>query len=131
MAATAVVNLNFPLQRGESEGYFELTDTTLKTLKQNLMLFFATDEGERLVNNQLGSRFRRFLFEPDVNNVKIKCENEVNRIFTDFFPQLNLNNLQVDLLGDTDQTQMAISIQISYSFKNLEALNDNLKVVIG
>jgi len=129
--ATAVRNLKFPLQRGSSDGYFELTQETLETIKQNLMLFFAADEGERVVNNQIGSRFRRYLFEPSIENIKLKCEGEVQRIFSEYFPQLSLNALSVEALADTDTTQQAVRIEISYSFKNLEALQDTLKVVIG
>jgi phage baseplate assembly protein W len=127
----AVVNLKFPLQPGQSDGYFELTQTTLETIKQNLMLFFASDEGERVVRNELGSRFRRYLFEPDIPNIRSKCESEVNRIFANYFPQLNLDSLQVETVPDNTMTSGGIKINISYSFKNLGAVNDSLIVVIG
>ena len=77
-------NLKFPLQSGRKEGYFGLTETSLEAVKQNLMMFFAVDEGEKVVNN-IGSRFRRYLFEPDTQNIRSKCENEVNRIFNEYF----------------------------------------------
>jgi phage baseplate assembly protein W len=89
---------------------------------------FAVDEGERVVNNQLGSRFRRYLFDPDIQTVRQNCENEVNRIFSTFFPQLNLTRLSVQVAED-DQNK--VMINITYNFKNLEALQDSLKVIIG
>ena len=127
----SIRNLRFPLQSGPTDSYFELTQTTLEAIKQNLMLFFATDEGERVVNNQLGSRFRRYLFEPDIQNIRLKVENEVQRIFNDFFPQLRLNKLSVDVQDDTAQVQNLIKIGISYSYKNLESVKDTTTIIIG
>lgn len=84
-----------------------------------------------MVRNELGSRFRKYLFEPDAQNIRLKCESEVNRIFSNYFPQLNLDQLQVDVLQDTATTSGAIKISITYSFKALEQVNDSLTVVIG
>lgn len=127
----AVRNLKFPLQVGRTVGYFQLTETSLEVVKQNLLLFFAVDEGERVVRNELGSKFRRYLFEPDTKNIRLKCESEVNRIFTNYFPQLNLDQLQIEMLPDNATTSGAIKIQITYSFKNLESVKDSLIVVLG
>ncbi len=124
-------NLKFPLQIDKSLGMFQITETTIETIKQNLILFFATDENERVVNNQLGSRFRKYLFEPDIQNIRSKCENDVNRIFSDYFPNLNLVNLEVKEIDNNSQTQNAIQISIIYSIKNLESLQDNFSIIVG
>ena len=81
MAATANKNLKFPLQIDLSTGYFELTQTTLDTIKQNLVMIIASDENERVVKPHIGSRFRSFLFEQNIQVLKFKCENEINRIY--------------------------------------------------
>lgn len=125
-----VKNFKFPLQNSYN-GMFEMTETTMETIKQNLILFFATDEKERVVNCQLGSRFRRMLFEPDINTVKLKVENEVNRIFNTFFPSLVLQNLEVDVIDNTQFTQGALKINITYAIKNLEKFNQNFSVTVG
>lgn len=127
----AIRNLKFPLQIDRRVGYFQLTETSLEAVKQNLLLFFAVDEYERVVRNELGSRFRRYLFEPDTQNIRLKCESEVNRILSQYFPQLNLDRLQVEVIPDTSTTSGAIKISITYSFKNLETINDSLTVVLG
>jgi len=124
-------NLKFPLQIDKNLGYFEMVNTTLETIKQNLILFFASDENERVVNNQLGSRFRKYLFEPNIQNIRSKCENDVNRIFSDYFPNLNLVNLKVEELPNNSQTQNAIRIEITYSVHNLESLQDNFSIIVG
>jgi len=129
--ATALRNLRFPLQRSRTTGYFDLTETTLEDVKKNLLMFFVVDEGERMVRNELGSRFRKYLFEPDNQNIRSKCENEVNRIFGDYFPQLNLDQLQIDVIPDNATTQGALKISITYSFKNLSTVKDSLIVVLG
>lgn len=124
-------NLKFPLQPSKQTGNFQLTDTTKDTVKQNLLLFFAVDEGERVVRNEVGSRFRRFLFEPDTQNIRLKCESEVNRIFEDFFSILTLERLKIEVIPDTQTTGGAIKIDITYSFKNLSTVKDSLSVIIG
>jgi phage baseplate assembly protein W len=129
MAATR--NLRFPLQRSKTSGYFDLTVTSLEAVKQNLLLFFAVDEGERMVRNELGSRFRRYLFEPDTKNIRLKCESEVNRIFNNYFPQLNLDNLEIEVIENNATIQGTIKINISYSFKQFETVKDSLVVVLG
>lgn len=120
----------FPVQRGKT-GFFEMTETTLDTIKKNIMMFIAVDEGERVVNNQLGSRFRRFLFENDIENIKFKCENEINRIFNSFFSNLNLERFQVNIEEDTQTTKGLLKLQIEYSIKGLESVKDSLAVIIG
>lgn len=124
-------NLRFPLQASKNFGYFDLTETSLETVKQNLLLFFAVDEGERVVRNEVGSRFRRYLFEPDTQNIRLKCESEVNRIFSEFFPMLNLEEVSIEEIPDTQLTSGAIKINVTYSFKSLETVKDSLSVVIG
>ena len=127
----SVKNFKFPLQDSFKDGYFEMTETTMETIKQNLLLFFATDEKERVVNCHLGSRFRRMIFEPDINIIKLKVEAEVQRIFDTFFPSLKLIQLQVQVLDDTDLTQGAININIRYAIKNLEKFQQGFSVTIG
>lgn len=126
-----VKNFLFPLQDSINTGYFEMTETTMNTIKQNLVLFFATDEKERVVNCHLGSRFRRMLFEPDLNTIKVKVENEVNRIFNSFFPNLKLLKLTVDFIDDSQIAQGALNISIVYAIKNLEKFEQGFSVTIG
>ena len=125
-------NFKFPLSLSNTQGYFALTETTLENLKQNIAILFATDVGERVVNNQIGSKFRKILFDPNnQQNLQSICANEVNRIFSSFFPQLQILNLNVNYLDDTNQTQNAVEIKITYAFKNLDTIQDSLTVVVG
>jgi len=63
--------------------YYEaaLEFTPFLALPNNYEMF-VTDEKERVVNCYIGSRFRRFLFESNINTIKSKCESETNRIFS-------------------------------------------------
>ena len=125
-------NFKFPLTLSNTQGCFALTETTLENLKQNIAILFATDVGERVVNNQIGSKFRRILFDPNTQqNIQSICSNEVNRIFSVFFPQLQILDLNVKYLDDTNQTQNAVEIKITYAFKNLDTIQDSLTVVVG
>jgi len=125
-------NFKFPLTLSDTQGYFALTETTLENLKQNIAILFATDQGERVVNNQIGSKFRKILFDPNSQqNLQSICANEVNRIFSSFFPQLQILSLNINYLDDTTQTQNAVEIKITYAFKNLDTIQDSLTVVVG
>lgn len=126
-----VKNIKFPVQNSQTDGYFETTSTTMETIRQNLLMFFVTDEKERVVNCHLGSRFRRMLFEPDITTVKLKAENEINRIFDSFFPDLVLQSLEVNYLDDTSTSQGVLSIKITYTIKNLSRFEQKLNFKIG
>jgi phage baseplate assembly protein W len=125
-------NVLFPLVKSNTNGYFNLTETTLENLKQNIAIMFATDIGERVVNNQLGSKFRSILFDPsNTENIQTICSGEVSRIFNTFFPQLNLDVVNVKYLDDTNTTQNAVEIFIQYSLKSVETIQDSLTVAVG
>jgi len=94
-------------------------------------MLFVTDEKERVVNCHIGSKFRRFIFESNINTIKSKCETEVNRLFSRFFPYLKLHELEVTVLEDTNRTQGAIEIKIQYGLKSIESEHDKLSIVIG
>ena len=125
-------NFLFPLVKSNTSGYFNLTETTLENLKQNIAIMFATDIGERVVNNQFGSKFRSILFDPsNTENIQTICSSEVSRIFNTFFPQLNLDVVNVKYLDDTNTTQNAVEIFIQYSLKSVETIQDSLTVAVG
>jgi phage baseplate assembly protein W len=126
----ATNNIQFPLTKG-TDGYFALTQTTLDTIKQNLIITMATDENERMVNCQIGSRFRKFLFDPDVRNVKLKAENEANRVFSTWFPQLKITKLDIQVLDDTSTNRGMIQINLEYTLKALQSISDSVSVIIG
>jgi len=124
----ATKDFKFPLQVDNSNGYFELTPTTLETIKQNVILLFATDEEERVVNNQIGSKFRKFLFDPNINS---QCQTEVYRLFDLYFPYLEISNLNIVYQDDTTLTKGLIKISISYNIKGKKAISDSLNITIG
>lgn len=127
----AFKTFRFPLAVDRSQGNFELTETTLETIKQNLLLFFVTDTGERVVNNQLGSIFRKSLFEPSKELIEFKIDNEINRIFSTYFTNLKLLSSKIEVIENTNTTQNAVKISILYSVNNLETMQDKIDVIIG
>lgn len=127
-----IKNFIWPIQRSEFDGYFEMTNTTLRSVKENLKLFLVTDESERVVRNNLGSRIRRLLFSNITKSTEKNIEDEVHRIFSTFFSFLVLNKAEVKLLNnDDDMSRYTVSINIDYSFKDIDSSNDNLNVIVG
>ena len=78
------VNLKFPL-RSFRKGFFEMNDTTIDAVKEDIKILLLTKKGERVVNSSIGTNIPILLgemFEP------IKKNEMVN--FKDFFRKANV-----------------------------------------
>ena len=68
------IGIEYPLKRGDGiNGYFESTTTTLQAAKTNVRMLLETSQGERLMQPQLGTGLRRYLFEHDRQYTRHKC----------------------------------------------------------
>ncbi len=119
-----------PIQIGNNY-YFQMTKTNREKTKENLKFVFTTDIGERVINSHIGSNFRKMLFENQNIDINKQIEDEINRIFNTYFPELILNNVKFKIQEQTKLTDSQILISLEYSFKNIEDSKDKLSLVIG
>jgi phage baseplate assembly protein W len=119
-----VININ-PLDLQPSKGVgikvpfdgptgLNITYTTKEAVKSNILNFFLTGKRERIMNPNMGAGIREQLFEQITNNTAENLEDIITFGLSDYFPQIQLTNLNVNASPD----QNLIQIYFSYSIKN-------------
>ena len=122
--AYTIVNIN-PLDLQPSKGVgikvpfdgptgLNITYTTKEAVKSNILNFFLTGKRERIMNPNFGAGIREQLFEQITNNTAENLEDIITFGLNDYFPQIQLTNLNVNASPD----QNLIQIYFSYSIKN-------------
>jgi phage baseplate assembly protein W len=91
-----------------------ITYTTKDAIKSNILNFFLTGKRERIMNPIFGAGIREQLFEQITNNTVDNVEDIIAFGLNDYFPQVQLTNLNVSAAPD----QNIIQIYFSYSIKN-------------
>ena len=91
-----------------------ITYTTKDAIKSNILNFFLTGKRERIMNPIFGAGIREQLFEQITNNTVENIEDIISFGLNDYFPQVQLTNLNVNASPD----QNLIQIYFSYSIKN-------------
>lgn len=119
-----IININ-PLDLSPSKGVgikvpfdgptgLNITYTTKDAVKSNILNFFLTGKRERIMNPIFGAGIREQLFEQITNNTAENLEDIITFGLNDYFPQIQLIDLNVNASPD----QNLIQIYFSYSIKN-------------
>jgi phage baseplate assembly protein W len=119
-----VININ-PLDLQPSKGVgikvpfdgptgLNITYTTKEAVKSNILNFFLTGKRERIMSPNMGAGIREQLFEQITNNTAENLEDIITFGLNDYFPQIQLTNLNVTASPD----QNLIQIYFSYSIRN-------------
>ena len=91
-----------------------ITYTTKDAVKSNILNFFLTGKRERIMNPNFGAGIREQLFEQIINNTAENLEDIITFGLNDYFPQIQLTNLNINASPD----QNLIQIYFSYSIRN-------------
>jgi phage baseplate assembly protein W len=106
---SVAVGVNIPFT---SPSVFQSNYQTKDALKNNLINFFLTNPGERLLNPTFGGGLRAFIFEKiRANNLEFLKEDIETKIIN-YFPQIIINELNV---SGNDKT---VNVVLKYSIKN-------------
>lgn len=111
------VGVSLPLN---GKSVFKTTFTTREAIKNNLINYFLTNNGDRPLNPEFGGNLRRFIFEQiNQGNLEFLQEDLQSQIST-FFPSIVVNNL--DVLSYPDNNQ--IEVQILYSISGTNSTDE-------
>lgn len=111
---SVAVGVNLPFN---SPSVFSSNYQTKDAIKNNLINFFLTNPGERLLNPTFGGGLRAFIFEQiNSNNLDFLKEDIENKILF-YFPQITIDNLEVK--GSNN----IINVSLSYSINNTNNTN--------
>ena len=98
---------------------------TRDAIKYNLINFYSTNRGERVMNPLFGSRLQNLVF----NNITEITDDSIRAIITDetnnFFPFVTLTDISIQKQEDNNQ----YTITITYQVANF-GINDTITVTI-
>lgn len=132
------INLKFPL-RSYRKGFFEMNQTTVDAVREDIKVLLLTKKGERVVNSSIGTNIPILagqLFEPvKREELEFKIKNEIKDALANWMPYVSLESLQVFTEVDKPRgialspTQVLVSM--SYKINNSDALRDSIQLTIN
>ena len=91
------------------------TYTTQDALKSNIINYFLTDSGERFLNPNFGAGLRSLLFEQITADKLEEIESVVRTGMSTWFPNVVVNNVQVQDSADTNTVTVFIIYSVPYT----------------
>tara|TARA_Y100000034_G_scaffold84433_1_gene101047 strand:- start:954 stop:1385 length:432 start_codon:yes stop_codon:yes gene_type:complete len=108
------------------------TKTTIDAVKQNLLNLCNTEAGERVMQPNLGTRLKRFIFEPFSEELIIQIQDVLMTGLTYWLPFIKINNIDVrmseEAKGDFRNT---LEISIDFSLVKDTSTTDSIQITIG
>ena len=102
------------------------TFTTKDAIKSNLLNFLLTGKRERVLNPGFGSGLRELMFQPLTDTLRAQMEDLVLSGVNQFFPNVRINSLSVDLNPDNSKT----ILNINYSVINTN-IDDDIQINVN
>lgn len=98
----------------DSPSVFTSTFTTKEQVKSNLINLLLTDPGERVLNPTFGVGLRRYIFEPEIDEILLT--DIIRRQIINNIPYVTLNQVIVE----NDPNKNTSYVTIDYSLINSE-----------
>ena len=116
------VGVNLPFN---SPSCFSPNYTSQQALKNNLINWFLTNQGERPLNPGFGGNLRQFIFEQLSTGTLEDVQEEVQNQLDTYFPAVQVQKLEVT----QNQISQDINISLTYSILNT-GVTDNLQLLL-
>jgi phage baseplate assembly protein W len=117
---SVAVGINLPFS---GLAVFESNYQTKDAIKNNLINFFLTNPGERLLNPLFGGGLRAFLFEQITENNLNFLREDLNQKLQIFFSNIEVKDLIISGQEDTNQ----ITVTLKYNVLNT-SITDTLEI---
>ena len=132
------VNLKFPL-RSFRKGFFEMNNTTLAAVREDIKVLVLTNKGERVVNTDIGTNVGVImgqLFDPvDREELEIQIGAEIRGALETWMPYVTLTDIEIfrkeDNLRGFNLRENDILVKMQYSLNNAEGLRDSIQLQIN
>ena len=117
---SAAVGISLPFN---GPAVFKSNYQTKDSIKYNLINFFLTNPGERLLNPTFGGGIRNFIFEQIYNdNIEFLLE-DISLKVRNYFPNIQIEDLNVS----RNENNNEISINFTYTVINTN-IQDEIKI---
>jgi phage baseplate assembly protein W len=106
------VGIDLPIRRGdEKDGWMASTSTTIDAVKNNIRNLLKTNQGERLMQPNLGTNLRRLLFEQIEGETLVSVQNQILDTMEIWLPFVEVRDIRI--VNDdsrTDANQIVVNI---------------------
>ena len=120
------IGIRYPLGFSP-EGFFFKTKTILEQSKANMRNLLLTSKGERVMQPDFGSELLDIVFDQG-DNIPTRIEEEIREVVGNQLPYLNINNIFVVQLTDTNQMDVSIEFSTSLEPDALDTLTFNFNI---
>ena len=100
-------------------------------IKKSVVNLCRTRINERFFNELLGTSIEDSLFETNLNDISSFLEREITVLIENFEPRVNLTNVFVDSLVDSNELQIRIQYEITglpFPTQNIELLIQTTRI---
>ena len=117
---SAAVGINLPFN---APGVFYPNYTTKEAIKNNLINYFLTNQGERPLSPSFGGGLRAFVFEQIATDNLDFLKERISNDLSDFFPNIFIGSLEITKQEDLN----VITVILTYNVINTN-INDILEI---
>ena len=98
-------------------GVFRSTYLTKDAIKNNLINFFLTNQGERYLNPTFGGNLRAFIFEQITNGNLESLKEDIQTELSLYFRNVLISSL--DVLSSTDTNEITVDLKYNITYTGI------------
>mgnify|MGYP005815984903 FL=1 len=109
-----------PLSIDSEDGAYALIKNSRELVQQNFKMLLLTAPGERMMEPRYGVGLRRYLFEPDVLELRQEIRKSIEEQAEIYMPYLQIDNMMMFSSDQiTDMSTNAMQLRITYSVPSI------------
>ncbi len=130
------INLKFPL-RSFRKGFFEMNNTTVDAVREDIKILLLTKKGERVVNPTIGTNIPILLgelFEPiEKNEMESRIGAEIKSALETWMPYVTLEGIEIFTTDNppptgTNVRENDILVDMKYILQDAGGLRDSIQL---
>ena len=127
------VGIDLPIRRGDyQDGWFASTRTTIDAVKNNITNLLNTNQGERIMQPNLGLNLRRTLFEIVDEESILSIQDSILDVINFWLPFVEVKNIEIftnteDTTIQTNEIRVKILFNIIQDPSTLESITLNFQ----
>ena len=129
------VGIDLPIRRGdEKDGWMASTSTTIDAVKNNIRNLLKTNQGERLMQPNLGINLRQLLFEQIDAEALVSVQNRILDTMEIWLPFVEVRDIRIvndDSRTDANQIVVNILFNIKQDPNTVDSVSIDFNSAIG
>lgn len=115
-----------PLIYDSEDGLYGLNKKISDTIRQNLKMLLLTNPGERIMDSNFGVGLRRYLFEQDTEDLRIRLTSKIQEQIKKYLNYIEIKEINISKPNSNEENLMFINIRYSVpSLSIIDELNIN------